>query len=182
MILTPDLLGRLESLNVSSFYKNISYVPGVPNHVQFQFGFPGNLKKLALSRFRLSQSETSTIGELPNLEVLKLSYVNFNGETREMVEGEFSKLRFSKLANSEMVRWRASKDQFPDLQKLVLEGCESLEEVPSCLENIPTLEMIEVSYCSHSVASFFLQIQELQMDTGNSFLKIHILHDSAESS
>ncbi|XP_027076870.2 putative late blight resistance protein homolog R1A-3 [Coffea arabica] len=171
-IIKLDFLSQLESLKVVSFQR-------------VEFAFPLNLRKLTLSildgpgllaRFeqnKLPWNKISAIAELPNLEVLKLSGA-FVGETWEMGEGAFPKLRFLKLAYLDIVRWTASCDDFPPLQKLVLEGCSKLEEVPSCLGDIPTIEVIEVKWCHKSTASLVKQIQEQQMDMGNECLKIFI--------
>ena len=55
-----------------------------------------------------------------------------------------------------------------------MHDCTKLEEVPSCLGECPTLEMIEVRRCSESVESSVEQIQQEQMDMGNEVLRIVI--------
>ena len=55
-----------------------------------------------------------------------------------------------------------------------MHDCTKLEEVPSCLGECPTLEMIEVRWCRESVASSVKQIQQEQRDMGNETLKISI--------
>ncbi|KAL3515646.1 hypothetical protein ACH5RR_022548 [Cinchona calisaya] len=155
-----DSLSRLESLKVDYFSGD--------------FSFPLNLKKLTLKHSNHPWSEISTIGKLPNLEVLKLLYKSFLGDIWEMKEGEFLKLRFLKLEKLDIVRWTASCDNFPPIQKLVLSGCRKLQEVPSCLEEIITIEMIEVSYCHKSAVNLVKQIQQQQMDIGNDGMKIII--------
>ncbi|CAI9109027.1 OLC1v1008758C1 [Oldenlandia corymbosa var. corymbosa] len=40
--------------------------------------------------------------------------------------------------------WTASADQFQCSENLVLRSCGSLQEMPSCLENLSTLEVIDV--------------------------------------
>ncbi|KAL3515650.1 hypothetical protein ACH5RR_022552, partial [Cinchona calisaya] len=155
-----DSLSRLESLKMVYFLGD--------------FPFPLNLKKLTLENYEQPWSEISTIGKLPNLEVLKLLYKSFLGDTWEMKEGEFLKLRFLKLGNLDIVRWIASCDNFPPLQKLILYYCWNLQEVPSCLEEVPTIEMIEVSYCHESAVNLVKQIQQEQMDNGNDGIKIII--------
>ncbi|KAL3515658.1 hypothetical protein ACH5RR_022560 [Cinchona calisaya] len=158
-IIVLDSLTRLESLKVN---------------FSGDFSFPLNLKKLALVNYKQPWSEISTIGKLPNLEVLKLLFKSFLGHTWEMKEGEFLKLRFLKLVNLDIVRWIASCDNFPPLQKLVLNDCWNLQEVPSCLGDIPTIEMIEVSGREKSALTLVKQIQEQQVDMGNDRLKILI--------
>ncbi|CDP19994.1 unnamed protein product [Coffea canephora] len=163
-ILGFDCLSRLESLTLRSL-------------VGYGFKFPLNLKKLTLEVTDQPWSEISTIGKLPKLEVLKLLFYSFLGEEWEVKEGEFPKLRVLKLSNLWDFRsWTASSDNFPRLEKLVVERCLKLEEVPSCLGECPTLEMIEVRGCRESVASSVKQIQQEQRDMGNEALKISIEH------
>ncbi|CAI9089199.1 OLC1v1023720C1 [Oldenlandia corymbosa var. corymbosa] len=175
-IMVPESLSRLESLNLSLFDEN-------RKHIDFEFHLPANLKKLTLSLFRLPWAKASVIGKLPNLEVLKLLTDAFSGESWDMEEGEFANLRFLKLESLDIVRWTACSDddQFPNLQKLVLNYCPKLEEIPCCLENISTLEVIEVSSCWEGISSLVEQIQEVQTDMGNSALKISISHVSKSS-
>ncbi|XP_027177731.1 putative late blight resistance protein homolog R1A-3 [Coffea eugenioides] len=158
-ILKLDSLRRLESLKLHYFF-------------YCKFEFPMNLKKLTLSYNDQPWSEISTIGKLPNLEVLKLHYRSFEGETWEMQEGEFSKLRFLKLSNLNLRSWTANSDSFPHLEKLVLFQCRQLEEVPSCLGESSTIEMIEVQFGRKSLVSSVEKIQQEQKDAGNEDLKI----------
>ncbi|XP_071916178.1 putative late blight resistance protein homolog R1B-13 [Coffea arabica] len=161
-ILVFDCLSQLESLA-------LRYFDG------YGFKFPLDLKKLSLSYNEQSWSEISTIGKLPKLEVLKLLDDSFSGEEWEVKEGEFPSLRALKLRGLWNFRsWTASFDNFPRLEKLVLHDCENLEELPSCLGECPTLEIIEVKWCRESVASSVKQIQQEQIDTGNETLKILI--------
>ncbi|XP_071916192.1 putative late blight resistance protein homolog R1A-3 [Coffea arabica] len=159
-----DCLSQLESLT-------LCFCHG------YRFKFPLNLKKLTLLATDPPWSEISTIGKLPKLEVLKLLsyYYSSPGEEWEMKEEEFPKLRVLKLSHlRDFRRWTASSDNFPRLEKLVVHDCENLEEVPSCLGECLTLEMIEVKRCRQSVVSSVKQIQQEQIDMGNEVLKILI--------
>nr|XP_027073653.1 putative late blight resistance protein homolog R1A-3 [Coffea arabica] len=161
-ILVFDCLSRLESLTLRCFEST-------------RFKFPLNLKKLTLKQNEQPWSEISTIGKLPKLEVLKLVDDPFFGKEWEMKQGEFPKLRVLKLSNLRDFRsWAASSDNFPRLEKLIVHNCWMMEEVPSCLGECPTLEMIEVRGCLESVASSVKQIQQEQIDMGNEVLKILI--------
>ncbi|CDP11548.1 unnamed protein product, partial [Coffea canephora] len=160
-ILEFDGLSQLESLHLFGFHG-------------CGFKFPLNLKKLTLSSNGQPWSEISTIGKLPNLEVLKLLYHSFVGEEWVMKEGEFPKLRVLKLSNLEFRNWTAFSDNFSHLQKLVLHWCRKLEKVPSCLGECETLEMIEVEECLESVVDSVEQIQQEQIDMGNEVLRIKI--------
>ncbi|XP_071914083.1 putative late blight resistance protein homolog R1B-16 [Coffea arabica] len=158
-ILEFDGLSQLESLHLLGFWG-------------CGFKFPLNLKKLTLSYNGQPWSEISTIGKLPNLEVLKLVNRCFVGEEWVMKEGEFPKLRVLILLGLEFRNWTAFSDNFSRLEKLVLHRCKKLEKVPSCLGECETLEMIEVKDCRESVGDSVKQIQQEQIDMGNEVLKI----------
>ncbi|CDP15718.1 unnamed protein product [Coffea canephora] len=160
-ILEFDSLSQLESLHLYGFWGC-----GIK--------FPLNLKKLTLFYNVQPWSEISTIGKLPNLEVLKLLNNCFVGEEWVMKEGEFPKLRVLKLSGLEFHNWTAFSDNFFRLEKLVLHRCRKLEKVPSCLGECETLEMIQVKWCRESVVDSVKQIQQEQMDMGNEVLKIEI--------
>ncbi|CAI9111755.1 OLC1v1012065C1 [Oldenlandia corymbosa var. corymbosa] len=163
--------GRLESLSISSTDC-------------FDFHFPQILRKLNLENVRLRWSGIAGIQRLPNLEVLKLRDIGFEGphwdmeneEAEEEVGGTFPKLRVLRLRSlSKLVRWTCSddNDHFPSLETLVLQECFYLKELPSCLAQSSTLQMIEVNYCPNAADSI-KEIQEMQMDLGNEDLKILI--------
>nr|XP_027077184.1 putative late blight resistance protein homolog R1A-3 [Coffea arabica] len=160
-ILAFDCLSQLESLHLNGFDG-------------YGFKFPLNLKKLALSWNTQPWSEISTVGELPNLEVLKLLEDSFVGEKWVMKEGEFPNLRVLELSDLDICKWTANSDNFSRLEKLVLLGCKNLKEVPYCLGECETLEMIEVKGYRESLVSSVKQIQEEQMDMGNEILKVVI--------
>ncbi|KAJ8543705.1 hypothetical protein K7X08_025323 [Anisodus acutangulus] len=153
---TLDVLIHLESLKVFSNGKKLSQ--------PCEFKLPENLKKLTLSNFRLPWKEISTIATLPNLEVLKLLFRTFEGETWEVIDDEFPALKVLKLDDVILSQWDVSDDAFPNLEKLVLRKCKKLKEIPSSLGYNTTLESIEVSWCSISVTESAKQIQETQVE------------------
>ncbi|CAI9100879.1 OLC1v1038066C1 [Oldenlandia corymbosa var. corymbosa] len=162
-VLALDFLSQLESLTLSQIHKEFH---------DLSFHFPRNLKKLVLSNFLLPWSKISLVDGLPNLEVLKLLENAFAGKLWDMGEGKFPKLRFLKLADLDIVQWTNSNESFPCLEKLVLERCQLLEEIPSHLAYIPTLQLIEVSDCGSAMGAI-KQIQEEYMkSSGDELLKI----------
>ncbi|MCD7454196.1 hypothetical protein HAX54_023910 [Datura stramonium] len=82
-VLFPKLefLSHLESLKLVSN----SYLAKPPHF----FSFPSRLMELTLSKFRLQWSQISTIGVLPNLEILKLLLRAFEGDEWEVKDSEF---------------------------------------------------------------------------------------------
>ncbi|XP_027076875.1 putative late blight resistance protein homolog R1A-10 [Coffea arabica] len=163
-ILVLDGLSRLESLKVR-------------NLAPLEIKFPLYLKKLTLSCTRMPWTEISTIGELSSLEVLKLRHEAFVGEKWEMKAGEFLNLRFLELTKLDLRSWTATSDNFSRLEKLVVQDCYVLEEVPFCLGECSNLEMIELAWCCKSAVTSVKQIQQEQMDAGNDDLRV-ILEDN----
>ncbi|CAI9117462.1 OLC1v1018860C1 [Oldenlandia corymbosa var. corymbosa] len=165
-IVVPDTLSRLESLHLSGF---LLFQP------KMEFDLPEKLRKLTLSHLRLPWSGISTIGKLPNLEVLKLCHRCFSGKSWDMEEGNFPNLRYLKMFNLDLAQWTSSSDDLlPCLQKLDLIDCGNLEEIPSSLESIYTLKTMVVSRCSPTLVSLVKSFEEEQLDQGNSSLRIHI--------
>ncbi|XP_027068395.1 putative late blight resistance protein homolog R1A-3 [Coffea arabica] len=149
-----NCLTHLESLKI--FYYGSPLNNG-------EFILPLNLKKLTLSNFRLPWSHISTIGRLPNLEVLKLLSGAFVGKIWK-VEEEFQNLKFLSLDSLNIAQWNASCDDFPKLERLILQNCKDLEEIPAEFADIYTLEMIEVHWCSESAEKSAIKIGEETAD------------------
>ena len=63
-----------------------------------------------------------------------------------MKEGVFHNLRVLKLIGVALRSWTAAADSFLHLDKLVGHNCPGLKDVPSCLGECLTLEMIEVKW------------------------------------
>ncbi|CDP11161.1 unnamed protein product [Coffea canephora] len=150
-----DFLTHLVSLNV--FYYGSA--------ITREFILPSNLRKLTLSNFRLPWSHISTIGRLPNLEVLKLLLDAFKGLIWDMEEEQFKELKFLKLDNLNVCQWNATCDHLPKLERLVLQNCKGLEEIPYDFADIGTLEVIEVHWCRQSVEESAQRIAEATGDT-----------------
>ncbi|KAL3336953.1 hypothetical protein AABB24_029566 [Solanum stoloniferum] len=137
-----------------------------------------NLKYLKLSGFYLdSQYLSETADHLKNLEVLKLYYVEF-GDHREwkVSSGKFPQLKILKLEYVSLMKWIVADDAFPNLEQLVLRGCQDLMEIPSCFMDILSLKCIEVENCNESVVKSAKDIQETQVeDNQNTNFKLVII-------
>ncbi|CAI9102815.1 OLC1v1001160C1 [Oldenlandia corymbosa var. corymbosa] len=166
-VVVPESLSQLESLGIL-----LPCIGENPEPIKFEFSFSATLKKLSLLCIYLTASSLSTISKLPDLEVLKFTLVSIQGNRWEMEGGELSKLRFLQLSSVDLLSWTATEDQFECLEKLAFLSCRSLEELPSCLENIPTLATIQVVNCSNTAVELVQNIKEVQEDNGNSELKI----------
>ncbi|XP_027088472.1 putative late blight resistance protein homolog R1A-3 [Coffea arabica] len=161
-----ECLRELQSLKMS-FHAMAPY--------PFKFTLPSNLKKLTVSNARLPWDEISVIGQLPNLEVLKLLSKAFEGQEWDMREGEFQRLKFLKLDSLDIVQWSASGEHLPCLEQLVVLSCQRLEEIPSSFGEISTLQLIELKWCSTSAKDSVKQILDDQRDYGNHQLNVTVV-------
>ncbi|KAL7181137.1 hypothetical protein ACSBR1_040075 [Camellia fascicularis] len=137
--------------------------------------FPTNVKRLTLKSTFIEWEDISVLGMLlPNLELLKLETYVAYGRQWVIIDGGFPRLKFLKLKDLKVERWITGSSHFPSLQYLTLERCENLEEIPSSLGDILTLEMIEVNLCHFSVEESVRKIKEEQESIRNNWLKVLI--------
>ncbi|KAF3667246.1 putative receptor-like protein kinase HERK 1-like [Capsicum annuum] len=128
------------------------------------FSFPSKLRALTLSKFRLPWSEISIIGELLNLEILRLLSRAFEGNDWEVNDSEFPELKYLNLENINISQLSVCDNAFPKLERLVLTKCKQLEEIPSRFGETVTLKSIEVHKCGMSVANSAMEIQRMQQE------------------
>ncbi|KAL3820015.1 hypothetical protein ACJIZ3_005920 [Penstemon smallii] len=128
--------------------------------------FPISLKKLILSGCKISWEHMHIIGVLPNLEILKLRSQAFEGHTWETVEDNFKKLEYLDIMDHSCLNeWIVDDaNHFPSLRLLVLWWCSSLEEIPSSIGEIMTLQKIVLIHCSDDVVSSAENIQDINQD------------------
>ncbi|XP_047951752.1 putative late blight resistance protein homolog R1B-16 isoform X1 [Salvia hispanica] len=164
--------------------------------------FPSNLRKLTLLRCVVFRSLLTTLSTLPNLEVLRINKCVFErkGEVEEgeeeeeeeeeeeaeeeegaeeeweATEGdEFRSLLFLQLLSLNLVHWKADETKFPKLRKLFVARCYKLEEIPSAIGDIPTLQKIYIYECGASVVASAQQILKVQQEEYNNLdLKLNI--------
>ncbi|KAK4437201.1 putative late blight resistance proteinR1A-10 [Sesamum alatum] len=139
-----------------------------------KLAFPERLKRLTLAGCGIPWSSMMIVGALPNLEVLKLRKNACKGSEWEPVEEQFCQLKHLLLEEVDLVQWGANEAHFPRLQRLIIRSCYKLKEIPSCIGEIPTLEMIELVDCHHSAVTCAEKIQEEQESMGNEELKVRI--------
>ncbi|KAL0284410.1 UNVERIFIED_CONTAM: putative late blight resistance proteinR1B-12 [Sesamum angustifolium] len=84
--------------------------------------FPEKLRELTLAGCGIPWTSMTIVGELPNLEVLKLRRNACRGTNWEPVEGQFPQLKHLLLEEIDLVQWEANEAHFPRLQRLNYEG------------------------------------------------------------
>lgn len=138
------------------------------------------VRKLTLSECTIPSKFMETLCSLPTLEVLKIRNCGFEAQPEDeqeweaTEEEEFRSLQFLLLENLKLVRWLADETNFPKLRNLVIRDCFALEEIPSGIGEIPTLEMIQVHGSSASAVASARRIQEKQRDDWNYGLEVRI--------
>ncbi|KAA8529828.1 hypothetical protein F0562_034368 [Nyssa sinensis] len=156
-----DRLATLKLLNDTYPYPpSDAKLTGLPQW----YKFPPNLKKLTLSDTFLDWEHMSTLGRLPNLEVLKLKEYAFSGPQWETIAGGFQLLKILKLGRTDLEHWEASGNHFPRLQCVVLEHCEKLQAIPSGLWDVSSLKTMKLHRTSHSAAASAREIEKQRQE------------------
>ncbi|KAL3510390.1 hypothetical protein ACH5RR_029791 [Cinchona calisaya] len=124
------------------------------------YKFPPNLKKITLSDTLLDWVHMSTLGMLPNLEVLKLKDHAFKGSQWEPLDGGFRLLRVLQLGRSDLVHWHASGHHFPRIERVVLKHCTYLEEIPYGFWEVSALQNMELYWPKPAAAVSARLIQQ----------------------
>ncbi|XP_057801573.1 putative late blight resistance protein homolog R1B-23 [Salvia miltiorrhiza] len=151
-------------------FKNLDKFEG------FSFGginFPSQLRRLTLSGWRLSWSDMmTTIGSLPNLQVLKLRNYACKGSYWMTIEGNFRELRVLLIDRSDLHFWRTEASHFPRLECLMFRRCRDLSHLPSYIGDIPTLKLIELDNWTTSLYLSAVHIVEKQRSSGNDSFQV----------
>ncbi|XP_020547935.1 putative late blight resistance protein homolog R1A-10 isoform X2 [Sesamum indicum] len=133
-----------------------------------------NSRKLNLYRNGLHWEDIATkIGSLPFLEVLKL-FDAVMGPKWETVEGQFCSLKVLLVDGCyDLKSWTTESSHFPCLEHLILIEAGNLKEFPPGIGEIPTLQTIQLIFCSSSAIVTTKRIVEEQEELGNS--GVHVL-------
>nr|XP_018626996.1 putative late blight resistance protein homolog R1A-3 [Nicotiana tomentosiformis] len=134
--------------------------------------FPTFLKSLTLVGTRLLWEDMTTLGQLPNLEVLRLKCFAFQGRNWNLNEGGFKKLKLLQINRKNLVLWEASSESLPRLEFLILKYCYKLEDIPTEIGDIPTIKLIELHNCSQAAATSAEEMGEEQQSLGNEVLVV----------
>nr|GMD65994.1 putative late blight resistance protein homolog R1B-8 [Ipomoea batatas] len=114
---------------------------------------PARLKKLTFSGTVFEWKDCMFIlGQLEELEVLKLDDYAFKGEVCDLRSNNivFKRLQYLRIGKTNLVTWKATQNSFPALQSLVLRNCSSLKSIPETFANVHTLKVMELLGMSES--------------------------------
>ncbi|KAH0769467.1 hypothetical protein KY290_013448 [Solanum tuberosum] len=161
------ILQQLETLSVRKMYNWSSVI--------YPVTFPATLKKLKLYRTYLSWSYLDVIAELPNLEVLKLMPNACRGEEWDPNVCVFAQLKLLLIDANSLKSWKATNDNFPVLERLMLRSCSHLIKIPIEFADINTLQLIELDSCLPILAESAALIQQEQQDLRNDPVDVRII-------
>nr|XP_009761168.1 PREDICTED: uncharacterized protein LOC104213363 [Nicotiana sylvestris] len=134
--------------------------------------YPTFLKSSTLVGTCLLWEDMTTLGQLPNVEVLRLKCFAFQGRNWNLNEGGFKKLKLLQINETNLVHWEASSESLPRLEFLILKYCYKLEDIPTEIGDIPTLKLTELHNCSQAAAPSSEEIGEEQQSLGNEVLVV----------
>ncbi|KAM3321078.1 hypothetical protein P3S67_008280 [Capsicum chacoense] len=136
-------------------------------------------RKLKFERTLLSWSYLDIIAELPNLEVLKLMISACVGnECYPNVRG-FTRLKVLIIEDNRLNYWKATNDNFPIIERLVLNKCHNLKGIPVEFAEIHTLQLIELTSYLPELGESATRIQQEQEDIGNKPMDVRISNPQA---
>lgn len=158
-----EKLHKLESLNLKSVEENeildLSYMSSPPpllqrlyltGHIAKLPAWIQDLNSLVKIYFRwthLSEDPLKYLQDLPNLVHLEF-LVGYTGEELYFEQGKFQRLKLLNLDKLEgLRRLTIGKGAIPHLEKLVIQRCALLESVPTgieCLHNLKVLEFFDM--------------------------------------
>ncbi|XP_019246799.1 PREDICTED: putative late blight resistance protein homolog R1A-10 [Nicotiana attenuata] len=172
-----DNLVHLHQLETLSFVVKNEWISGQIARVTIPSAqvFPATLKTLKLVKTRLRWKDLDIIGELPNLEVLKLKLYACRGEKWCPIAGGFNQLKLLIIERNNFKHWEATDDTFIALERLVIRDCRKLQQIPIEFAEISTLQLIELQGCKPKLNTSAAEIQQEQEDIGNEPVHVRIL-------
>ncbi|XP_057756635.1 disease resistance protein RPP13-like [Arachis stenosperma] len=111
-----------------------------------RIAFPSNLIKITLSGFKdLKSKDMNTLGQIPNLQILKVRYGNCEEETLNCgTAGSFLRLQVFIMDGVNIRRLSSEEGAMPRLRRAVFYNCPDLKEVTKQMRSLGrNLEFIE---------------------------------------
>ncbi|PHT52290.1 hypothetical protein CQW23_06752 [Capsicum baccatum] len=148
-------LVHLQQLETLSFIFCLKILPASAK------AFPATLKNLKLERTLTSWSYLDIIAEFPNLEVLKLmDHACLGDEWHPIVRG-FTRLKLLLIEEDNFLKhWKATDDNFPVLERLVLKKCHNYKEIPIKSSSYPC-----TSAYSFQITQKVLDLSHVRIDS-----------------
>lgn len=136
---------------------------------------PSSLKELVILNGRLVRTDMPMIASLPHLQILELNGKAVVGPEWNCAQETFISLKHLRIHYCNyLINWIADASHFPVLETLDLEGLSKLEEIPSGIGEIATLERIHVYDCSESATISAIKILEEQESLENQDLQLQL--------
>ena len=128
------------------------------------------LTKIALVDSDLSPAVMGVMGSLTKLRILKLRGSAFllHDNVLYFNVRSFQQLEVFKMANLDVSEWNMGEGAMPNLQRLVIESCQSFGMLPDELWCLSALRDVEVL---HPNQDFAMRLRQLQMRDG---CKLHV--------
>ncbi|PHT52385.1 hypothetical protein CQW23_06847 [Capsicum baccatum] len=166
--------GLLNNLVHLQQLETLSFIGCFPLFPASASTFPATLKKLMLRFTLLSWSDLDIIAELLNLEVLKVMDYACRGEEWHPNVRRFARLKLLLIEYNDLKYWKATDNNFPVLERLVLNECRYLKEIPIEFAEIHILQLIELTRCLPELGESATRIQKEQEDLGNNPVDVRI--------
>ncbi|KAH6781320.1 hypothetical protein C2S51_006613 [Perilla frutescens var. frutescens] len=170
-------LGRFDKLETLQLYSNY---PGGDSLLRL----PSSITRLLLYGCKLEWSDMAMIASLPHLLFLELFDQAFVGGEWNLGSEEFLCLKRLRIVLcGDLIHWNITSgdsSNFPVLETLELAILSKLEEIPSVMGEIPTLERIDLKGCNESVNMSAIEILEEHESYGNRSLKLTLYLDNED--
>ncbi|XP_031115613.1 putative late blight resistance protein homolog R1A-3 [Ipomoea triloba] len=151
-----QMLDVLENLNLRGQSDKMLKVPKLEV-------FPPKLRKLTLSNTQFDWNGMIILGLLEELQVLKLDHNAFIGELWNLKDKVvFKQLQYLRIGRTNLVTWKAEKNNFPVLENLILRNCSYLEEIPYAFVDVHSLTVIELYHVSEKAVHSARKVYNLR--------------------
>ncbi|KDP30596.1 hypothetical protein JCGZ_16249 [Jatropha curcas] len=151
-------LSKLQHLQKLKLMRDRRYQPAID--IPSSIDFPSSLIRLTLSQTQLIVDPMELLGKrLPKLQVLKLKDGAYSGDMLNCTQGGFPRLEVLKLVNLGVTNWKISPGSMPSLIRVVINRCSGLKGLPSSMQQMPTLQELQLWYPNVLVAECARKIE-----------------------
>ncbi|XP_057767426.1 probable disease resistance protein RF45 isoform X2 [Salvia miltiorrhiza] len=169
-LVNATYLGKLEYLEKLKLVHDVlpSTADNALHRVPDPPSFPPNLRMLTLSSTYLGWDNMTRLGNLHNLQVLKLKEMAFKGTLWQAQGGGFPQLETLHIERTELEIWTASAEPFPKLKNLILKNCEKLQQIPYVVGKGESLQLVDIESVSQTLvrSAKKIEVEKQQMQGG----------------